>query len=137
LPETRLYRRLVDEGRIEAETSGNNTQAAMNFRPILGRDFFVNGYRQLMKDLYKPRNYYRRIRTFLESHKPQGPRLRLSRADIQAFLKSLWLLGVWHRGRLAYWRFCISTLIRRPRLFPLAVEMAIIGHHFRRVANLL
>jgi hypothetical protein len=44
---------------------------------------------------------------------------------------------VWHRGRLAYWRFCIGTLLRRPRQFPVAVELAIIGHHFRRVASLL
>jgi radical SAM superfamily enzyme YgiQ (UPF0313 family) len=137
LPETRLYRRLLDEGRLEAESTGNNTQAALNFRPRLGREFLVNGYRELMKELYKPRNYYQRIRTFLENHKPQGPRLPLSRADVQAFLKSLWLLGFWHRGRLAYWRFCLSTLFRRPRLFHVAVELAIIGHHFRRVASLL
>jgi radical SAM superfamily enzyme YgiQ (UPF0313 family) len=137
LPETRLYRRLTDEGRIETESTGNNTEAALNFRPRLDREFLVNGYRKLMKELYQPHNYYRRIRTFLEIHKPQGPGLRLSRTDFQAFLKSLWLLGFWHRGRLPYWRFCISTLLRRPRLFPMAVELAIIGHHFRRVASRL
>lgn len=137
LPETRLYRRLIDEGRIETESTGNNTQAALNFRPRLGREFLVNGYRELMKELYKPRNYYQRIRTFLEDHRPQDPWLRFSWADIQAFLKSLWLLGVWHRGRLAYWRFCITTLLRRPRQFHKAVELTIIGYHFRRVASLL
>lgn len=137
LPETRLYRRLIDEGRIETESTGNNTQAALNFRPRLGREFLENGYRELMKELYKPRNYYQRIRTFMDTHRPQGPRLGLSRADAQAFFKSLWLLGVWHRGRFAYWHFCISTLLLRPRLFHVAIELAIIGHHFRRVASLL
>ena len=137
LPETRLYRRLMKEGRLETESTGNNTEAALNFRPKLDREFLVNGYRELMKKLYEPRNYYQRIRTFLEHHRPQGPRLRLSRSDFQAFLKSLWLLGVWHRGRLAYWRFCVTTLLRRPRQFHQAIELAIIGHHFRRVASLL
>ena len=137
LPETRLYRRLTDEGRIETESTGNNTEAALNFRPRLDREYLVNGYRELMKELYRPRNYYQRIRTFLENHRPQGPRLRISWAEVQAFLKSLWLLGFWHRGRLAYWQFCISTLLRRPRLFPVAVELAIIGYHFRRVASQL
>ena len=137
LPETRLYRRLTDEGRIESESTGNNTQAALNFRPRLDREFLVNGYRELMKELYQPRNYYRRISTFLENHKPQGPRLGVSWTEVQAFLKSLWLLGFWHRGRLAYWRFCITALLRRPRLFPVAIELAIIGHHFRRVAKLM
>ena len=54
LPETRLYRRLIDEGRIETESTGNNTQATLNFRPRLGREFLVNGYRELMTKLYRP-----------------------------------------------------------------------------------
>ena len=72
LPETRLYRRLMSEGRLETESTGNNTQAALNFRPKLDREFLVNGYRELMKKLYEPRNYYQRIRTFLET--PQAAR---------------------------------------------------------------
>ena len=72
LPETRLYRRLMKEGRLEAESTGNNTQAALNFRPKLGRDFFLNGYRELMKQLYEPRNYYQRIRTFLAHNRPRA-----------------------------------------------------------------
>ena len=49
-------------------------------------------------------------------------------------MKSFWLLGVWHQGRVAYWRFFWSTLIRRPRQFRDAIELAIMGYHFRRVA---
>lgn len=137
LPETRLYRRLLQEGRLEAESTGNNTQAALNFRPALGREFLINGYRELMRQLYEPRNYYQRIRTFLEQSRPQGPRRRLSPSDLRAFLKSLWLLGIWHRGRRAYWQFFTATLLRWPRQFHQAMELAIIGHHFRRVARLL
>ena len=110
LPETRLYRRLMKEGRLETESTGNNTQATLNFRPKLDREFLVNGYRELMKELYEPRNYYQRIRTFLKHNRPKGPRLRLAWSDFQAFVKSLWLLGVWHRGRRAYWRFCANDV---------------------------
>jgi radical SAM superfamily enzyme YgiQ (UPF0313 family) len=137
LPETRLYQRLMQEGRLETESTGNNTQAALNFRPALGREFLISGYRELMKKLYEPRHYYQRIRTFLEHKRPGASHGRLSRSDVQAFLKSLWLLGVWHRGRWAYWRFCIATLLKRPRQFHYALELAIIGYHFRRVAQLL
>jgi len=137
LPETRLYRRLLKEGRIEKETTGNNTEAVLNFKPKLNREFLVNGYRELMKKLYEPHTYYQRIRTFLEDYHPSGPKLRFARSDIQAFLKSFWLLGVWYRGRIAYWRFFWSTLLRRPRQFRNAIELAIIGCHFRRVASRL
>ena len=137
LPETRLYRRLMQEGRLEAESTGNNTQATLNFRPKLDREFLVNGYRELMKQLYEPRNYYQRILVFLEHNRPDGPRLRLAWSDFQAFVKSLWLLGVWHRGRRAYWRFCVTTMLKRPRQLHQAITLAIIGHHFRRVAKSL
>ena len=135
LPETRLYRRLMKEGRIETETTGNNTDAVLNFKPKLDREFLLNGYRELMKKLYEPHTYYQRIRIFLKDHRPSGLTLRLSRSDFQAFLKSFWLLGIWYRGRVAYWRFFWSILLRRPRQFRNAIELAIIGYHFRRVAS--
>jgi radical SAM superfamily enzyme YgiQ (UPF0313 family) len=137
LPETRLYHRLLKEGRLETETTGNNTAAVLNFKPKLNRDFLVNGYRDLMKRLYEPSVYYQRIRTFLDHHRPSGPELRLSPADVEAFLKSFWFLGIWQRGRTHYWRFFWSTLLRRPRQFRYAIELAIMGYHFRRVASLL
>ena len=137
LPQTRLWQRLKREGRLEAESTGNNSDATLNFKPKLSREFLQSGYRELVKKLYEPRHYYKRIRTFLKSHHPTGPRLRLSRADIIAFLKSFWVLGVWHRGRVGYWRLFWGTLIRRPRQFPHAIELAILGYHFRRVAQSL
>jgi hypothetical protein len=137
LPGTRLYHRLLDEGRIETESTGNNTEATLNFCPKLDREFLVNGYRKLMKKLYEPHNYYKRIWTFLANHTPNGSGMRLSWANCFAFVKSLWLLGFWHRGRFAYWRFCITTLLRRPRLFHVASELIIVGYHFRQVANSL
>jgi hypothetical protein len=132
-----LYQRLRREGRLEAESTGNNTAAELNFRPVLGREFLQAGYRELMRKLYEPRVYYQRIRTFLEHHHPTRVRWRLSPMDFRAFLKSFWLLGLRHRGRCAYWRFVSSTLLRHPRQFRHAVELAIVGFHFRRVANLL
>jgi radical SAM superfamily enzyme YgiQ (UPF0313 family) len=137
LPQTRLWQRLKREGRLENESTGNNTDAALNFKPKLNREFLQSGYRDLVKKLYEPRHYNQRIRTFLKTHRPAGPRLRLSRADVRAFVKSIWVLGVWHRGRVGYWRLFWGTLFRRPRQFPKAIQLAIIGYHFRRVAKSL
>lgn len=138
LPQTRLWQRLKQEGRLETESSGNNTQAELNFQPKLSRDFLQTGYRDLMKRLYEPKVYYQRVRTFLQNHHCRtGPRLRLSWSDFMAFIKSFWLLGIWYRGRVAYWRFFWSTLLRRPHQFRRAIEFAIVGYHFRRVARQL
>lgn len=137
LPQTQLYHRLMNEGRLEADATGNNTEAVLNFKTRLNREFLQSGYRDLMKQLYEPRVYYTRIRTFLEHYRPRGPKLPLSSSDLRAFMKSFWLLGIWERGRHSYWRFFWSTLIRRPRQFRQAIELAIVGYHFRRIASRL
>jgi radical SAM superfamily enzyme YgiQ (UPF0313 family) len=137
LPQTMLYQRLAREGRLLAGTGGNNTEAAVNFVTRLDAAFLVSGYKQLMQKLYAPRHFYRRIRTFLRSLESHGPAMRLSRSDLRAFLKSVWLLGVWHRGRRAYWSLFWWTLLSRPGKFQRAMELSILGHHFRRIANAL
>jgi radical SAM superfamily enzyme YgiQ (UPF0313 family) len=137
LPETALYRRLVREGRIVAETHGDNTDAVLNFVPRLDRDLVISGYKDLMRKLYAPRNYYRRIHAFLRCFEPRGPARRLSPTDVKAFLKSLWLLGMWQHGRRYYWLLFGSTLLRCPRKLHAAVELSILGYHFRKVASAL
>jgi radical SAM superfamily enzyme YgiQ (UPF0313 family) len=132
LPRTRLYERLRREGRIESESNGDNTD--LNFTPRLDRGYLVDGHRTLMRRLYEPGNYYRRCRTFLASYRPGGPRLPRPPRDLLAVLRSLWLLGIRHRGRRAYWLFFWSTLLQRPRQMPHAIELSIFGHHYRQVA---
>jgi radical SAM superfamily enzyme YgiQ (UPF0313 family) len=137
LPQTKLYQRLMSEGRLESAATGNNTEAVLNFKTKLNREFLQAGYRDLMNKLYEPKVYYQRIRTFLQNHRPRGPRLRISPSDFQAFLKSFWMLGIWERGRHNYWKFFWSILLRHPRQIRCAVELAVIGYHFRRVARRL
>jgi radical SAM superfamily enzyme YgiQ (UPF0313 family) len=134
LPNSRLYRRLADEGRLRSDSTGDNTSAAFNFEPRLDREFLLENYRHLMKQLYEPSTYYQRIRTFLAQHRMRGPRETLTWRDIGALLRSLWLMGVVHEGRRAYWRLMAGTLVRRPRQFGIAVTLVIMGHHYRMVA---
>jgi hypothetical protein len=137
LPETRLYQRLMKEGRLEAESTGNNTQATLNFRPKLDREFLVNGYRELMKELYEPRNYYQRIRTFLKHNRPKGPRLRLGVVRLPGFCEILVAAR-----RLAPRAPSLLAILRNDVAQAASPVQSghrthIIGHHFRRVAQSL
>ena len=135
LPKTALYQRLAREGRLLTESCGNNTGAAVNFVTRLDREAVISGYKDLMCKLYSPRHYYRRIRSFLRVLRVNGPSKRLSPSDMGAFLKSVWVLGVCHRGRSSFWGMFWWTLLSRPRKFHSAIELSILGHHFRRIAN--
>lgn len=134
MPRSRLYRRLAGEGRLRAAGFGDNTSVHFNFEPRLDAEFLVDNYRQLMRRLYEPSTYYQRIRVFLDAHRACGPRPRLTWPDIGAVCRSVWVMGIRHRGRRAYWGFLATTLARHPNQFGVAMTMAIMGHHFRIVA---
>ncbi|MFO7655290.1 MAG: B12-binding domain-containing radical SAM protein [Candidatus Krumholzibacteriia bacterium] len=137
VPRSRLYQRLACEGRLLGESLGDNTRSALNFETRLPREFLIENYRRLMHRLYEPHAYYQRARAFLAQYRPGGPPGHHSHQDVQALFKSLWLLGVVHRGRRAFWRFCMATLLRQPARFGLAITLAIYGHHFRQVSRTL
>ncbi len=134
LPQTRLFARLKHEGRLLGESTGNNLDAVLNFVPKLDRHVLVDGYRALVKHLYSPREYYRRALTFLREYRHRGPRIRRPWSDFRAFLRSLWTMGVCTRGRREYWKYFVKALVFYPRAFGEAMHLAILGHHFRKVA---
>lgn len=133
-PGTRLYQRLEKEKRIVAGGSGDNTDCTTNFIPRMNYRTLIDGYRHILDTIYSPKPYYERIRTFLQEYEPRYKRKgKLYRDHIKAVLRSMWVLGVWDRGRRYYWKLVISTLARRPRALPLSVTFAIQGFHFRKV----
>jgi radical SAM superfamily enzyme YgiQ (UPF0313 family) len=134
LPETRLFHRLKEEGRIIQGTTGNNVEAVLNFLPKLDREYLIRGYRLLVKRLYAPDVYYQRILTFLREYRPRGPSLRPNVRECLALIRSFWVMGICTPGRRAYWKFFAKVMLFHRRLFHQAMTLAIMGHHFRRVA---
>ena len=137
LPQTKLYHRLKEEGRLVADASGNNTEAVLNFKPKLNREFLQSGYRDLMKRLYEPKAYYQRIRTFLKHHLAERPPAAAFALRFSGLPEIV--LAPRHLGPQPphYWRFFCGTLLHRPGQLRYAIELAIIGYHFRRVASRL
>ena len=109
----------------------------MNFVPKMDQETLVNGYKQVIGTVYSPKQYYQRVKTFLQQYRPQkrGSVSRLRPWHVRAFLRSVWFLGVVDRGRWAYWRFFVGTLVKRPRSFPISMTFAIHGFHFQRIAR--
>ncbi len=137
-PGTRLHQRLKKEKRLLQSFSGDQMDCSLNFIPKMNHETLINGYKNILNTIYSPKQYYERIRTFLKEYRPvqrkqASPQLRFF--HIRALIKSMWVLGVRERGRKHYWRFVVSTLLKRPRAFPLSISLAIYGYHFRKVAE--
>lgn len=134
-PGTRLFERLTREHRVCAEFSGDNVDGRTNIIPAMGLDKLMDGYRTIMKQIYSPRKYYQRVRCILAELKPPAARAPADRQRILAFWRACLRLGVLGKERFQYWRLLTWTLVRRPRLLPLAVTLAIYGHHYRRICE--
>jgi radical SAM superfamily enzyme YgiQ (UPF0313 family) len=131
---SKLYHRLLKEGRLLSAMSGDNTDFSMNFIPQMDRELLVKGYQTVVQTIYTPKQYYARVKKFLSEYKrPDVQRFRIQFVHVKALLKSVMLLGVIGKERLYYWRLFFWSLATRPRLFPLAMTFAIYGHHFRKV----
>jgi radical SAM superfamily enzyme YgiQ (UPF0313 family) len=135
-PGTRLHKRMREEGRLTDFISGDNVDGTTNIIPRMGLDVLREGYGNLMRHIYSPEHYYKRAMTFLREYK--APRIRTS-LDFQrmlALLRSSVRLGIFGKERFQYWRILFWTLFRRPKMLPLAITLAIYGHHFRKICNL-
>ncbi|HUL54102.1 MAG TPA: B12-binding domain-containing radical SAM protein [Opitutaceae bacterium] len=137
LPDTRLYARLKREGRLVGDSTGDNVSCTTNFIPRMSMEELRAGYRRLMKSIYAPRPYYKRVRTFLREFKQPKVKFTFSPGLWMAFARSVVRLGIIGRERFEYWRLLLWTTVRRPASFQLAVTLAIQGHHFRKCCQAL
>lgn len=136
LPGTKLYDRMKNEGRLLNHVSGDNADSNTNIVPIMDPELLRNGYREMMNHLYAPKHYYQRIRTLLKEYHAPKLKSRFRMSQFMAFARSTVILGVIGKERFQYWRMLGWTFIHRQNSLPLAVTLAIYGHHFRKVCTL-
>lgn len=131
---TKLYERLMKEGRVRGQMSGN-TDGTTNI--VTRMDFGVlrEGYVHVMRHIYSPKQYYQRIRTFLRNYNPPKARTGADLQRVLALFRSMLRLGVFGKERFHYWGILLCALFRRPQMLPLAVTCAIYGHHFRKISK--
>ena len=135
-PGTRLFDRLQSENRVVSAFSGDNVDGTTNIIPKMGLDRLLDGYRSIMKQIYSPQNFYRRVRIVLKELKAPDITVPMDIQRVLAFFHSGFQLGILGKERFHYWHLLLWTLLRKPRLVPLAITLAIYGHHYRRICDL-
>jgi radical SAM superfamily enzyme YgiQ (UPF0313 family) len=140
LPGTELSRRLEREGRLLAESSGNNTHdTSFNFRTILPTASLIDGYHWLMAELYRPRAYFDRCLTYLRrlhdgGRRQQRGRGTLTPSNISALFRSILLQGCSRYG-LEYLRYLAKAIKIGPQLLHETITLAVQGRHFFAITN--
>ena len=114
---TPLYRRYEAENRIISEASGNNTDLTLNYVPVMDAETLVAGYKRILREIYSPGPFYKRIRQFLRNYNP-NPKLpaEIGIVAFVTFVKSFCALGMRGPGWWRYWALLLWTLFNRPHL---------------------
>ena len=135
LPGTGLFERMKRENRLLSDSTGDNVSASTNIVPRMSLEALQEGYKLILRTIYSPENYYRRMKAFLQDYRPSRTRSALSFHYKLAGIHSLYRLGILGRERLQFWRVMLWTLFHRPRLIRQAITLAIYGYHFRTICR--
>jgi radical SAM superfamily enzyme YgiQ (UPF0313 family) len=131
---TVLYKRLKNENRLTAQSSGNNTDSSLNFVPLMNLQELLDGYKKIIQGVYSVKPYYKRIRQFLLNYKKRhNGRQNRDFPFLLGFLKSVFIIGIMNKGRGEYWKLILWTLFRRPTLIADALTFSVYGYHFRNI----
>jgi radical SAM superfamily enzyme YgiQ (UPF0313 family) len=135
LPDTQLWNRLAKENRLIAQSTGNNTDGFLNFIPKMDSKMLIEGYKNILRNIYNPRAYYKRS---MDCLKLVSTRARQSQGgnpieNIKAFFRIVITLGVRDSERLEFWCFIARVIMEHPKKFGDAVTLAAMGYHFRKL----
>jgi len=133
---TNLEKRLLSEGRMLQDFTGNNTDFTINFIPKMDSEKLLDGYKSILKTIYSPKYFYERVMVFMKDFEPKKKKVfHLNPNYILALFRSIYKLGVLGEERIYYWKLFIWTLFRKPQLFSLAILFTIYGFHFKKISN--
>jgi radical SAM superfamily enzyme YgiQ (UPF0313 family) len=137
LPDTQLWRRLKKEGRLIAESSGNNTSGSLNFVPKMDPALLVEGYRLVLRTIYNSSEYYQRALECLR--RVPGTTADLSGQDLAqgllAFSRIVFKLGIVDQERREFWKYFRRSLKEHRQQFAESMRLAAMGYHFRKLSE--
>lgn len=137
LPDTQLWRRLEKEGRLKGYHSGNNTDGSLNFEPKMNRERLIEGFQDVLKNIYSPKEYYLRSLDCLSRFHQNRiePRKSTFFADLKAFYRIILRLGIRDHSRIYFWGYFLKLIRFHPRDFAHGLTLAAMGYHFRRITE--
>ena len=139
LPDTQLWRRLKNEGRLLTESSGNNTNydATLNFIPKMAPGRLIDGYQAILRTIYSPGEYYHRALESLNRTPKDGPAPHRFSAfgGLVALMRIALRLGVIDSERREFWNYFRRVATHHRTKFAESMRLAAMGYHFRMLVK--
>jgi hypothetical protein len=139
LPGTQLWRRLEREGRLRpTDPTSNNTDCSMNFIPKMDEARLVEGYKSILRTIYRPAEYYQRALDCLAHlNRDDTPKIwsKVTLNDIAALVLLTLRLGLRDKARSEFWLYMKCVLADHRDKVRQAIAFAAMGYHFRKLTE--
>lgn len=137
LPDTQLWRRLEKEGRLLGNHTGNNTDCTLNFVPKMDPERLVEGFKNVLRNIYSPKEYYSRALDCLSNlhHDRIVPRQTDLIGDVRSFFKLVVTLGIRDDARAQFWNYFYKLIRYHRPDFAHGLTLAAMGYHFRTLTQ--
>jgi radical SAM superfamily enzyme YgiQ (UPF0313 family) len=137
LPDTQLWRRLKEEGRLVTESTGNNSDATLNFVPLIERDVLIEGYKKILRTIYSPSEYYERASASLRNTAAATREAcqQVTLPNLRNAAHVLLKLGVLDKARGDFWRFVRRAYREKLGHANDVLTLAAMGYHFRKLTE--
>jgi hypothetical protein len=94
----------------------------------------MEGYNKVLDTIFAPKNYYKRIITYLKEYNNLAVKAKKSlRSELKTLSKVIWKLGIKGKGKFHFWKLVSWTITRKPALFSEAMTQSVYGYHYRKV----
>ncbi|NOY07946.1 MAG: B12-binding domain-containing radical SAM protein [Spirochaetes bacterium] len=146
LPNTQLKRRLKIEGRLfengstlrDTSTQIDQMSSSLNFITSRLRADVLRDYVNVIKYIYDPGNYYKRVTYTGLNLKPANkykPDIMRALKTMESFLKLCKKAGFNKTTGWLYWKMLFTVLLKNPKAIEAAVNLAAMYLHFNKQAE--
>ena len=140
LPDTQLWRRLRNEGRLISESDGNNVvgEGEFNFVPVMDAKKLIAGYRRIVKTVYRSSEFYARVLDCLQRLPPPlrpEPKIRSLVGNLAVSVRIAARLGTIDPDRTEFWKFARQAFWQHRDRFVQAMSLAVMGYHCRELTE--
>lgn len=136
MPHTYLAQRLRKEGRMRDDM---DPTAAFNYVPTRPFSQMLDEYENCYRLLYDHKTFLaRNFRHAMEMERTFNKKRQQTvrnMNEVKAFLKLLWRHGVRRSGRLQFWRYLFTLLLKKPKMLRMFLSRCAGFEHFEDMCN--
>ncbi|MCP4269562.1 MAG: B12-binding domain-containing radical SAM protein [Candidatus Brocadiaceae bacterium] len=146
IPETPLAERLKKEGRLKKDfdvfpEDGDVLDYFLNFETIRPREKILEEYLSLFKKVYRPSNFFRRLRQSIKmlSYFQKSPRLPMKKMFLllKGTLKMFAISGIFSSYRYEFWVTIFYCFFIKPRALPYTIGLIACYHQIKLFESIM